>query len=899
MAEQPHTQILGPGFALLILSGLVVLGARGRASLAGALARLSNRVQARAPRVLALLRRRHVPVAVAALGATVWLSSAFHDIAYSHDHAEHCWKAFHFWHQLLGRGRLQGWTHFLAFGYPSGELTPFGPELWVALFRLATLGLLSWTRTYALAFSGVVVFAIGGVYYFTRRFFGPAAGVIAAAVWAFDPGGWYQGGWFWLEWLGVWPVTLAMTFTLLAHLKLIDVLGVAPERRSDRTSRTPRPSRPRRDALWAAFFMLASLVVHQLPIVVYAVTLPCLLLATWLREPRFPTARWIACGATVALGVGLAAFYLLPMFARNELSQDLGVRGFALDELGRRLVEMRVFDAGWAPIAVLGFLGCVRAIRARTTVGLFFVLTSAVFVLLSSDILVSIFHAERLMPGILKIECPRMLLIAKLFWFPLAAEAALGALRAITPVASDAAGGPPAAPAQQLVAVLMVAALGAPVARSAALHLYNTQVDHSVEHRADTPLARDLRAFFQWSLAERRAHQDEPYRIAYTLTDQHDHIVSIAPVFNQTPLYKVGYTSAQQFRDFPMSGRPELFAALSVKYLLSDHDLPGTDFVRVRDFGQLRLYRLAGYRERHPFTLLGAGRVELLEMAPERIRLRLQGISAGARLKLHVARFPRWQATLDGRALAIAPATVQGMEYPLLMEVPAADGELVFRYVRRAPDWAGVAVTVIALALFGLLASGRIGWLQRHPCILAACSLIARNATRGAALAGVAVLIAAGAAVARLAAPPRLPRDHLLAIASARGGQLTLAGLPCVAGGVTHWQCGPHRLEQEIRSGSYGAHLCLTAPQVGPLVVSVRTRLGRYLQTSFDPSGSPPGRVRVWLDGASLGDEVTQGPEQGLQFLQADTRARAGATGDLRVELEGPPLHCFDLRLIR
>ncbi|HET6149570.1 MAG TPA: hypothetical protein VFH68_18680 [Polyangia bacterium] len=67
-------------------------------------------------------------------------------------------------------------------------------------------------------------------------------------------------------------------------------------------------------------------------------------------------------------------------------------------------------------------------------------------------------------------------------------------------------------------------------------------------------------------------------------------------MFNQTPLYKVGYTSAQQFRDFPMSGRPELFVALSVKYLLSDHDLaaaPG--LVRVRDFGQLHLYRLADY----------------------------------------------------------------------------------------------------------------------------------------------------------------------------------------------------------------------------------------------------------------------------------------------------------------
>jgi hypothetical protein len=447
--------------------------------------------------------------------------------------------------------------------------------------------------------------------------------------------------------------------------------------------------------------------------------------------------------------------------------------------------------------------------------------------------------------------------------------------------------------------MLLLAALGAPVARPIALHLFNTQVDHSIEHRGATGLAGNLREFFAWSLAERRAHPDEPYRIGYSLNDQHDHIVSIAPVFNQTPLYKVGYTSAQQFRDFPMSGRPELFQALSVKYLLADHEPAAPGLVRLRDFGPLHLYRLAGYRERSPFTLLGAGAVELLELAPERIRLRLTGVSAGARLKLHVARFPRWQATLNGREVPIAPATVQGMEYPLLMEVPAADGELVFRYVRRAPDWAGVAITMIALALFVLLATGRIEVVRRHPRTVAAWSLIRRHATRGAVLLGLALLVAVGFAIAKLATPPRLPRNNLLAMATSGDGQLTLAGLPCFARGPTVWQCGPHRVSQEIRSGSYGSHICLSAPQVGPLVVSARPRLGQYLLLGFDPGGNQPGHLRVWLDGVSLGNEVTQGPEQGLQFLQADTRARAGTTGNLRVELDGAPLHCFDLSLVR
>ena len=241
---------------------------------------------------------RHAALAALVIAAIAALTFWFADLAYSHDHAEHCFKAYHFWHQMLGRGRLRGWTHFLGFGYPSGELTPFGPELWVALFRAATLGLLSWTHTYALAFSSVVVFAVIVMFVFTRRFFGTAAGIIAAAIWALDPGNWYQGGFFWFEWLGVWPVTLAMSLTLLALVKLSDILFADPVADRGRD----------RDLLWAVFWIAASLVVHQLPIVVYAITLPCLLLAAWLRQGRIPRATLTRFAQAVGLGVGVAAF---------------------------------------------------------------------------------------------------------------------------------------------------------------------------------------------------------------------------------------------------------------------------------------------------------------------------------------------------------------------------------------------------------------------------------------------------------------------------------------------------------------------------------------------------------------------------------------------------------------
>jgi len=808
------------------------------------------------------------------LGATLGLSFGFHDIAFSHDHAVHCFKAFHFWNEMLGRARLMGWTHFLAFGFPSGELTPFGPELWVALFRAATFGLLSWPRTYALAFAGVVVFAVDALYLFGKRFFGRTVAIIAVIVWVLDPGGWYQGGWFWFEWLGVWPVTLAMSFTLLALVDLADLLS------TDAAQPCHRP------LLKAAFWMSASLVTHQLSIIVYGIALPCMLLAQWLRDVRLARAQVLRFVAAIGLGFGLAAFYLVPMFARSGLTQDLGVRGFSLADLAHRLVDMGLFENGWSPIVALGLLGGALALRGRTPSGLFFVASTATFVLLSSDILVSVFHAERWMKSILKIECQRMLLVAKLFWYPLAAYAAVTCFHRTAKRATDS-------PLRRLIVLVLLAALGSPLAVPALLHLYETRVKKTIEHRGATPLAQDLLSFSRWSRRERQA-SNEPYRIAYSLIERHDHIVAIAPVFDDTFAYKVGYTPAQQFRSFPMSEEPELLEALGVKYLVADHDYPAPVFIHERSFGQLRVYRFTRYRAYHPFTLIGAGQAELVRLEPETIHLRLRGTGPGTRLKLHVAGYPRWRATLDGREVAIAPATVHGMEYPILMEVPAAGGDLVFRYVRRTLDWYGLSVTLASLLIVGLVALGRhralgrLDWRQATPPVAAK---LLRVSVWGAG----AALVVAGILVAVRRPPsPEPVLDRL-----APSDELTLAGVRCEARGPGRWRCGGHTLGEEVVSGAYGSHLCWSTPSSGPLVITARKQLGRHLVESYDPSPGRAGRIRILVDGELLGETLTRDAEHGLVFLQADTRARAGSWAELRFELEGAPLHCFDLRILR
>jgi hypothetical protein len=819
-------------------------------------------------------RFRRLPHALGLATATVLLSLWFKDLAFTHDHSEHCFKAYHFWHEMLGRGRLKGWTHFLAFGYPSGELTPFGPELWVAMFRAATLGLLSWTYTYALAFAGVVVFAIATVYLFARRFFGRVAALVAAVLWTLDPGSWYQGGWLWLEWLGVWPVTLALGFALLALIALADLLDADSDRQR------------RRAFLRAAAWMLASLVTHQVPIVAYAVALPALLVAGWLRQGR--QARLSSLVAAVALGLGLAAFYLVPMFARSDLTQDLGVRGFSVEDLAHRLVEMRIFENGWGPTVAIGLLGLVAVVRDRNAFGLFFAFCASAFVLLSSDILVAVFHVERLLPGILKIECQRMLLVAKLFWFPLAGYAV-----------SNAAAGRPIRQAsstlRHLGTIAILCALGAPLLVPATKHLYRLHTEEKIEQIKQFSSRQDFEQFFAWSDAERRG-SSEPYRIAYALRDKHDHAIAIAPIFNRTYGYKVGYTSAQQFSNFPMADDPPLLAALSVKYLLTDYDHGGPNFALERMFGPLRLYRFVPYRAWQPFTLTGPGRAELAEFSPEKIRVRLDGTTQDSRLKLHVATFPRWRAHLDGRQVDISPATVSGLDYPLLMEVPTGGHELVFRYGRRLADWLGLLMTLASLCVFFIVAVGRERWLGRlKPAVRFLDSpMAARSLPWLAGLGGLAVL---GVAAWKTTVPTPLPRTHVLA-ESTPADEISLGGATCVRSAPTVWRCGAHELRQDVVSGSYGSHVCLTVPAVGPLTISVRRKLGHYLLTSYDPEDTKSGHIRYFIDGVLEGDTSTRREDQGVVFLQIDTRSRANTEATLRIEMEAAPLHCFDIRIL-
>ena len=148
------------------------------------------------PRELELSARRAIPpLLVIAISMAVLAPLLLGQMPLSHDHPVHLYKAWHFWDEMLLSGRLRGWSSYWFFGYPAEELYPIGPDIWVALFRVGTLGLFSWDTTYGLAFVGVFALAAYAMYSFGKRYFTAGAGFIAAMLWIFDRGDYREGGW--------------------------------------------------------------------------------------------------------------------------------------------------------------------------------------------------------------------------------------------------------------------------------------------------------------------------------------------------------------------------------------------------------------------------------------------------------------------------------------------------------------------------------------------------------------------------------------------------------------------------------------------------------------------------------------------------------------------------------
>ncbi|MET0409715.1 MAG: hypothetical protein ABW217_00395 [Polyangiaceae bacterium] len=817
--------------------------------------------------------KRHVPL-VLALSPALWLAvRAAREIPLSHDHPTHLFKAWHFWSEMLASGRLHGWSRYWAFGAPFGELVPSGGEAWVALFRVATLAQLSWERTYGLAFGGFLVLQSLATFVFTRRYFGAAAAAVSAWITLLDPGGLLEGGWTWhTEW-GVWPVTLAVSFMLLGLERLEQVLV---ERRV-------------RDVALAGAWFAASLLTHPLVIVLLPIAVLWLFLDQRVRAQPPQGGRYAAALGALVFGAALSASFLVPFLARSAEAQALGAIGVPLADMGLRLVELEVFQNVWRPLHGLALIGAWLALRGRRPGAIYLAGCGALLVLMSSDIWINTLQLERALPALTKIENNRMLLGAKLFWFPLAGYGLVALARHVHERATRAT-------RWQRLALLAPALIALPLIVWGARHLYATQIEKHFAAAQALPEWKDLESFIAWSSGQQREGV-EPDRIAYLFhrDEQHnDLLATVLPVFNHTPMYKIGYTPAQIFKRLPTTDEDELLRTLGVRYLLTSYRQNRPSLKLERRFGAFFLYRFLPY-DPAPFTVLGPGRGQLLELGPERLRIQLTGTSAETRLKLHVASFPRWRARLNGADLPITVVPVTGADYPVLMEVPAHDGELVLEYVYRGADWLGLLVSLGAVPAFILVL-----YVERRRAPVARALALIERWRRPIWLGALATCVAL---VVLLALRLRT-REHLLPRSSLfhqlDGAEIELAGQRCSKLGPLSFRCGGHKLRAEaVPSVVWGLPLCMTAPtDAGPLIIRARETLGSFIAVNYDATRrAGTGSIRVAAGGNDLGTVRTRSAVERQQLLAFDTRALRGRDEPIELTVEGDALRCFDFSI--
>ena len=823
----------------------------------------------------------------------------------SHDHPVHLYKAWHFWEEMLLDGRLRGWSSFWFFGYPAEELYPIGPDIWVALFRLVTFGLLSWEATYGLAFVGVFAFAAYAVYAFGKRHFGATAGVVAGVLWVLDMGDYREGGWsYTVDW-AVWVQILAMAFLLLALARLEVVL---------------QRGRARDHAICGLLFA-AALLSHQMNVMLLGLGIPLLLLSRWLCGQGRLGKDVAATAAPLAIGAAIASFWLLPMLTRSGWTTSIGDLWRPFSTTVRGLVDGTTF-ANVIPLAVmLGLVGAALGIAMRRAVPIFLLLLSAVLLLLSSKTAFDELSLMAISQAFSKIQYQRLVIPAKAGFFLLAGFAVGELCRRVAAWRAqqrEQAGPQKERPVGRAAALAtLVVLVMAPFARPAVnvLHKSYLRTIGGLVLKKSIYYYDDYKDFLAWS-AKKRAESREFYRISYEL-DRHNHLMMGAPAFNSTPYYKVGYTPAKLFKHVTETTEAELYEALSVKYVVTLGQPHSSHLVDETRFGSVWVSRFIKYRPQR-YTLTGPGKVKVKEFSEEHIQLELSGTGPNSRLKVHVSNYPRWRARQDGEDLVISEAPAYGTTYPMLMEVKVKDGELTFDYVMRWPDWLGTLATLAGLGVVGLLLMAR----RRPQLVEPLHQRLAPAGRLAARYAGYAVLVCSLAAVGFIiyrvtgGKASGMAEDSLAK--KLHTARVTQAGQACGEKKSTPygmgWSCS-------ARSWNYVGHTtnkfngaflpCIWAHPVdeGPLVVTFPgVTLGQAIVGNHGIAdgavdsfaGGAPVTLEVKVDGKTL-ETLVRANVKGWVGFRVSTKELAGQKADVSFTVSttsaGGRHYCFDARV--
>jgi hypothetical protein len=607
------------------------------------------------------------------------------------DHPTHQYQAWLFVERLLASGRLSGWSDLRWAGYPALELYPMGGPLWVGLWRALTLGQLDWESTYALALFAMVLTNVIAVYVVTRRCAGPGAALVAALLVLFERGSARQGGDYYAIDVGVWPVTMGIGPFLVTLERLWTWLELQV---------SPRENGRRRGArvlVGACCCAGWALLCHPMYLPLLLVSLPTLALVSLWRQ--VPIERAVAGAAmTWLVGWALAAFWYVPFMETRGLSEPGGTPFRSLNNLGEAMAFLSWLPRYWELAAAAGLAGLVLALRRGGALA-FWALLALILIVVASSTPLELAQGLTGLSG--SVQQERFFIPLRVVWCLLAgfglarlAQVVLEGWRDWTFRHRVAAAG----------CVALLGLLAAPAVEGLVKYLARPVVEF--DRGRDLAHRRDLLALCDWLRAETPAvsASSPPPRTAWYVGYGH-HEYNNAPIF--CGLAQVIETPAETFAIRPGGISERELRAFGVRWVVADREMDTAGryghLRYLRSFGQLRLYELGDYQPRR-WTMLGQGQVQLEHFSDELIRFRLSQTAPDDRLAVHVTRHPRWQATLNGRPVAVAGGHL-GLPRADLIHVPVEDGVMELRYRRGWAHWLGACLTLLAAlwcVLFGV-----------------------------------------------------------------------------------------------------------------------------------------------------------------------------------------------------
>ena len=601
-----------------------------------------------------------------------------------HDHPVHVVRIAALEQTILHHGTPWTWSHRWFAGYPQNVTYPIGADLFVLGVRALSLGALSVTQAYGVAFwlfYGLYGYA---VFYFVRRAFGSRPIALVAAVFLLtDAGNSDVGGWFWLVEAGVWTAALGFVPALIATAQAATLLD--------------KPAG--RTAASVALCIGLALLCHPIHLIYFGLALPLICACRYFRADA--TSWRVAlplAAAAIACGLLIASFWLVPYFSAGEYILEVGTPGPSLADIGNGIAAGDLFSRMLPLAHGFAVVGSLLLLRTQRPLMLFSGVFVFVCLLLSSSSFLQLFGSDIVEQANKRMVFPRFFMLAKPFWY---AAAAWLLVRCISRFWKDvdSSGRPIHSGFHRKIGRAAMVAFACLVVAPILFHAARAFLRNEVLRPTSWHSQREDRAarvaFAEWALTEFQ-HTPGFFRIAHGLGED-GHRLSDLALYLPYPFYKASFTPTGHFKHNIEASSTEALKATNVRFVVSGAPLERDDLKLITIFPpQINIYEFTEWNP-DPFVVTeGDGEVELIDFSSEQITLRAHQGSHGT-LRLNVSYFPRWRATRDAVALPITPVAVPDVEKSAFMQVPLEPGTYRFRYHKHPVNYIGTVLCMLGL----------------------------------------------------------------------------------------------------------------------------------------------------------------------------------------------------------